>query len=810
MISGKKRTKLFDSGWKFKKDSVNGIENPAYNDASWRLLNLPHDWSIEDLPDQIADSVAGPFSKASAGRAATGYTVGGTGWYRKKFTLSGTEQNKVVYVGFDGVYMNSDVWLNGHHLGNHPNGYTPFQYNITSYLKPAGQQNVLAVRVKNSGQNSRWYSGSGIYRHVSLTFVNPVHLAPCGVFITTPKVSENSASVMLVATIANAGKTRNPVTLLVQLINSKGKIVGTAQKTVSISAEGKLDVKQHIEVVNPQLWSTESPDLYHARVTIKAGSKGIDEINVPFGIRSIQYSSRGFTLNGKVIKLKGGCVHHDNGPLGSSTIDRAEERKIEILKANGYNAIRTSHNPPSQQFLDACDRLGMLVIDEGFDMWNVAKTKDDYHLYFKEWWDKDLTAMILRDRNHPSVIMWSIGNEIPERADPNGLETTKMLTDRVHALDSTRPVTAAVCLFWEKPNQKYNWDEHTPAIFNLLDIAGYNYEYARYEKDHEKYPERIIVGTESFPDKTYENWREVERLPYVIGDFVWTAIDYIGEATLGHSKLIEANLKPVESKEVWPWSVGGSGDFDLTGLKKPSSYYRDVVWNNSKLEMMVHTPIPKGMKEELDRWGWPDEIPSWSWPDSEGDSLQVRVFSRSPLIQLELNGQIIAEQTMPGNSITAIFKIPYHPGTLTARCFDNGKEVASKTLKSSGSPKRIRLIADKTQIKADLNDLTYITAEVVDENGSVVPYAYNINISFSLVGLNGKIIGVGNGDPSDMSSFQNGNKKTYRGKCVAILQPSEKEGKIVVQATANGLMKGKIEIIVNKIGSINTSQNNRR
>lgn len=797
IFKSQERTRLFDSGWRFKQDSVKEAENPAYDDASWRLLNLPHDWSIEDLPNQIVDSIVGPFSKASISKGATGYTVGGIGWYRNKFTLSNSEQNKNVYINFDGVYMNADVWLNGHHLGNHPYGYSPFNFNLTTYLRPAGQQNVIVVRVRNLGHNSRWYSGSGIYRHVSLTFVNPVHIAPWGILITTPNVSNHSANVDLVATIDNTGKIKNQITLLTELFDSHGRSVGIAQKNAIIGAGGKLEIKQSIEVAHPILWSIERPEIYHALVKIKTGSKFLDLVDMPFGIRSIHFNSQGLTLNGKVIKLRGGCIHHDNGPLGSATLDRAEERKIEILKSNGFNAIRTSHNPPSQQFLDDCDRLGMLVIDEAFDMWNEPKNNDDYHLYFKEWWNKDITSMILRDRNHPSVVLWSIGNEIAERADSLGIATTKMLVDRVHELDSTRPVTEAVCQFWEPANKKYTWEKNTPPIFKLLGVGGYNYQYKDYEKDHLKYPDQIIVGTESFPNEAFENWQKSEKYSYVIGDFVWTAFDYIGEAQIGNAKLVKTNQKQdMASNEVWPWFNAFCGDFDLTGHKKSQSYYRDVVWKRSKIEMMVHRPIPKGMKEVVSAWGWPNEIPSWSWPKSEGDSLQVRVFSLSPIVRLELNGQKIAEQIIPVGSMTAVFKVPYQPGILTARCFDNGKEVSSKSLKTAGSPKRIRLIADRKVIKANLNDLSYITAEVVDENDNIVPYADNINISFHVMGRNGKIVAVANGNPIDMSGFQRVDKKTWGGRCLAILQPSEKAGRMEVIASAKGLINGKIEILI--------------
>ncbi|MFD1256898.1 glycoside hydrolase family 2 TIM barrel-domain containing protein [Mucilaginibacter terrae] len=792
-FSGKAGTRIFDRDWKFLRDSLQGAEKPSYNDATWNQVNLPHDWSISDLPTPSAGEVSGPFSHNSIGGAATGYTVGGTGWYRKAFILDPESAGKTVSINFDGAYMNAEVWLNGHYLGIQPYGYIPFHYELTAYLNKPGKVNVIAVKLQNAGKNSRWYSGSGIYRHVTLSLSNSIFIPINGLHIYSSGVSAAKATVGLELTVVNRSEHPALISVYTNIINSHGKVVGFLNKSLSIKAKDSTLAKYAVSLTRPDLWSTETPTLHQVTVKIRKGASEMDMLSMPFGVRGIEYSSKGFALNGKILKLKGGCIHHDNGLLGAMAIDRAEERKIELLKSAGYNAIRTSHNPPSEQLLAACDRLGMLVVEEAFDIWHKQKNSDDYHIAFDSWWNKDLTAMIMRDRNHPSVIMWSIGNEIPERVEPLGIETTKMLLNRVHELDPGRPVTSAICKFWEGPNHKYTWDRDTPPVFAVLDVSGYNYEYERYGPDLAKYPNRIIVGTESFPNQMLQNWREVEKYPGVIGDFVWTAFDYIGEATLGHSKIISENQPQTKTKDVWPWYFGGSGDFDLTGVKKPSGFYRDVVWNKSKIEMMVHAPIPHGMKEDLGQWSWPDEQHSWSWPKAKGDSLQVRVFSRTRQIRLMLNGKKVGEQIIPDTSITAVFKIPYQQGVLTAQALEKGKEIASTTLKTAGKPYAIRLIADRSVIKASLNDLSFITAKVVDENGDIVPYADDFKLNFKVSGK-GKLIAVGNGNPEDLSSFQAFERKVWHGQCMAVIQPVYIPGEIKIEASANGLASGSLVI----------------
>ena len=725
-ISTSGRTTSFDEGWLFIKDSLSGAEAPDFNDSGWRIVSVPHDWSIEDLPGQNGEDIIGPFDRSAIDKGGSGYMTGGTGWYRKNFIINEKDGDKTAYLQFDGVYMESDVWLNGKHLGFHPYGYTPFIYDITSYLNPPGQSNVVAVRVKNEGMNSRWYSGSGIYRHVWLALRNPVHIdVSGGIFITTPIVTEKTAEVKVAVTIINSGTTSESIVLRTELLGPSGKVVATVTGNSAVASGQTIEVTQDIPVQMPSLWSVEEPNLYIAKASVLINNKVVDNLSTHFGIRNIRIDSQnGFTLNGKSIELIGGCIHHDNGPLGAASIDRAEERKIEILKNNGFNAIRTVHNPPSSALLDACDRLGMLVINEIFDTWETAKRNQDYHLWFRDWWQRDVESWVRRDRNHPSVIIWSIGNEIREAFDTSGLRIARNLAGEIRRHDQTRWVTECFNDFAWMRGQKSKWDE-IPEHMALFDLIGYNYAYKRYEEDHIKYPDRVMIGTETNPPLALENYEQVKKHPYVIGYFVWTATDNLGEAGRGMPQLrdiVPDTSSPSTgggfSRDSWPVFTNYQGDIDLIGNRKVPSYYHFVVWGKSKVEMFVHRPVPKGKREVTSSWGFPDELKSWNWSGHEGEKMQVHVYTRSHQVRLELNGKIVGEQNLdPGKSITATFEVPYEPGTLIARCYDSGRETASQTLKTTGKPKAVRLIADRTRIRADRNDLAYVRAEIIDSEG---------------------------------------------------------------------------------------------
>jgi beta-galactosidase len=794
------REQLFDLGWSFLREDAPGAQDPTFDDSKWRKLDLPHDWSIEDL-DPGAEATGegtiwvggnaptrlGPFDVArSAGEEATGWVVGGTGWYRKRFHLA-AEPGSQAEIRFDGVYMNSEVWINGQSLGVHPYGYTSFAYDLTPYLKPDGE-NVLAVCVRNEGKNSRWYSGSGIYRHVWLTQSGEVRILLWGVAVTTPKVSRDLATVELSVAIENRGNSPKSGVVRVRLVDQHGDSAGTTEKQFNIPAADKAMVPLSVDVKSPKLWSPAEPNLYRSEVEIAIDGKIVDRTVTSFGIRSIQVDvEHGLRINGDSIKLKGGCVHHDNGILGSAAFDRAEERRVEILKANGFNAIRCSHNPPSPAFLDACDRLGMVVIDEAFDCWNLGKNDDDYHVYFDNWWERDIASMVLRDRNHPSIIFWSIGNEIDGRREPKGVAIAKQLRGAVKKLDTSRPVTMAVPGPYD--HNITEWQANDPAFLHL-DVGGYNYQWQQYETDHDRFPNRVMMGTETWEPEVYEAWRSAERLPYVLGDFIWTAIDYLGESALGHTILSQT---PGWWRQQYPWFNAYCGDIDLIGDKKPQSYYRDVLWNRSQLEVVVRRPLPKGRTEELANWGWWDEIHGWTWPGCEGVPLKVRAITTGDQVRLLLDGKEIGVKAVPKSAkLVAEFEVPYAPGLLQAVAFKDGLQIGSQILKTALRPAQLILKADRTAIRANRSDLAFVTVQIADAAGEPVPDLVR-KIDFEVSGV-GELAATGNANPKDVASFRQPNTRTFHGRCLAILRPLGSEGLITLQAKSEGLKSASVTV----------------
>lgn len=787
----------FNSEWRFFRGDTTGAEQPGFDDSHWRILDIPHDWSIEDLPNQAAHNIIGPFDRKSVGATSTGYAVGGRAWYRKTFLLQEKDRGKWLSVLFDGIYMNSDLWINGHHLGNHAYGYTPIHYDLTPYLNAAGQPNTLAVQVKNEGRNSRWYTGSGIYRNAWLILTDPLHIPLWGVFVSTPRVSEKVAAVNICASITNAWPTGVACLVHIRITNATGKTVVNSRVASHIKANETVTINRALNILQPHLWSPDNPALYKAELSVYRDGKLSGKSVTSFGIRSIYFDAKqGFLLNGKRFLLKGGSVHHDNGPLGAAAIDRAEARKVQLLKSNGFNAVRTSHNPPSESFLNACDSLGLLVIDEAFDMWQRPKNAQDYHLYFNDSWQKDLQSLVLRDRNHPSVLLWSIGNEINERADSSGLSLTRQLRNEVRKWDSTRPVTAGICDFSDFPKGTRHWDD-TALVFEILDVGGYNYQLETYLSDHKKYPSRVMIGTESFPKQRFENWQAVEKYPWVVGDFVWTAMDYMGETAIGHS--VMDNEKNGGALE-WPWFNANCGDIDLTGGKKPQAYFRDVVWNRSRIEMAVHAPVPKGLTELVSKWGWPDERQNWTWPGAEGRNMEVNVYSRYQIVRLELNGKLIAEKSHSSDSppLTTRFELPYSPGVLKASGVENGIVKEFVILQTAGKPQRIRLTAERAVIRADRNDLAYIRVEILDEKGIIVPDP--VSLTFSVEG-DAELVAVGNANPKDMRSFSTPECTTYHGSCLVVLRPKGKAGKARLTANSAVTPASKITIQLTAIAN---------
>lgn len=793
-----RRERLFDNGWLFLRDSTEGAREPGFDDSGWRLIDLPHDWSIEDLQGGNDSTRIGPFSKSSPGKYSTGHVIGGTAWYRKHYSVETGDEGKFHFLNFEGVYMESDVWLNGHHLGYHPNGYTPFSYELTPYLNPPGEDNVIAVRVSNTGANSRWYSGSGIYRHVWLNVLDSLCISDRNCFTYTLGYGKDSAKILVNAGFINRGAAEARTSVVIEILNDGEYLVAEDHSETSLPGSGEGKISRTVTIPAYQLWTLEKPYEYRTRISLYAGDELKDRYSYKFGIRTCTVSAEeGLKLNGKKVLMKGTCMHHDNGLLGAAAFNRSEFRRVEIMKANGFNAIRTSHNPPSRAFLDACDNLGMLVIDEAFDAWTVPKKPMDYSRFFPEWHERDLRSMIERDRNHPSVIIWSIGNEIPERADTAGIRIARELIGIIRELDTTRPVTNAICEFWDHPGRE--WDRTAPA-FAVLDIGGYNYKWKQYAADHRKYPGRIMMGTESVPREAKENWEAVENDPWVIGDFVWTGMDYLGEAGIGHTVYLDEGEESGFSMP-WPWYISWCGDIDICGNKKVQSYYRDVVWKRSMIEMAVQPPVPEGKHEVTSYWGWPDEYRSWNWPGKEGKDMKVRVYTRYPAVRVELNGKVAGDQSASlengmstGTDSLRVFEfeVPYEAGMLTAIAHSGGKDIESRTLRTSGPARTIHLSADRGEIWASRKEVAYVNVQIQDAQGRLVPDAAS-PITLTVTGA-GMLIGAGNADPTGMESLQDSTFTTFRGRALVIVRSDGSQGWIEIEATSPGLDKGIADI----------------
>lgn len=768
---------LFDYDWKFTLGDYPAASNPDFNDSLWRSLDLPHDWSIEQAPDP---------SEASGNDG--GYFPTGTAWYRKNFYIPAEWLGKTISLCFEGVYMNSEVFINGHSLGIHPYGYTSFIYELTTYLN-YGQNNVISVRVDNATQkNCRWYSGSGIYRHVLLYINNPVHIDPWGVFITSGSISDKKAIVELSTRIKNKSDSAQKIRLSSVLKDKNDRIAGKNNKTILVPANEEIEIIQQIKVKNPQLWSPSSPQLYTAEISLFQKDKQLHKSSNIFGIRSIQYSSEeGFKLNGQSILLNGGCVHHDHGCLGAASYDRAEERKVELLKAAGFNAVRTSHNPFSPAFYEACDRLGLMVIGEAFDGWRTAKTAHDYANYFDEWSQKDLESMVLRDRNHPSIILWSTGNEIIERTEPQAVETAKRLADIVRKLDPTRPVTSALTTWGQ------GWTIFDP-LFAEHDIGGYNYQIHSAESDHERVPSRIMLQTESYPKDAFYCWNMVRQHPYIIGDFVWTAMDYLGESGIGGYYYPGEEAVDHWVNDRYPWHGAYCGDIDLCGRRKPVSHYRSMLWNNTdSLYMAVYEPNPADGAIRLTGWAVRPCRASWTWPGHENKIIDVVVYSKYDKVRLYLNDELMGEKPCGfDQEFKAVFSIPYQQGIIKACGVRGTEEQAVCSLQTAGPAAKIRLIADRIKLKSNGQDLAFISVEITDEQGIVRSDADHC-LHFMIEGA-GSVAGLGNANLKDSESYQAASRKAFQGYALAVIKSKRQAGPVQLTVSSPGLQTATVSL----------------
>ncbi|GAB3577775.1 beta-galactosidase GalB [Hymenobacter daeguensis] len=765
----------FNKGWKFYLGDEANAKDTDFKDVGWRSLTLPHDWSIE-----------GKFDEKNPAKPEGGGLPTGIGWYRKTFTMPAV-QGKNVYIEFDGVYKHSEVWLNGHSLGQRPNGYISFRYELTPYLRPAGQPNVLAVRVDNSAQpDSRWYTGSGIYRNVRLVTTHQVAVGEWGTFVSTPQVSARAATVAMQTQLRNATGTPKTVTVETVLLDKTGQEVARQVKSGVRLAGTSATISQTLNLPKPQRWSVTKPYLYRVRTTILAGKTVEDEVETPLGVRTCVFDAqKGFLLNGQPLRIQGVCQHHDLGALGAAVNVRAMERQLEMLQKMGCNAIRTAHNPPAPELLDLCDQMGFLVLDEAFDMWVKKKNSQDYHLDFKQWHQRDLEDQIRRDRNHPSVFLWSIGNEIREQFDSTGTRLTRELTATVKRLDPTRPVTSA--LTEQEPAKNFISQS------GVLDVLSFNYKHADYPQLPRNFPGQKFLATEiaaafetrghydlpsdsiriwpldgktklttGNPDLTassYDNarpywgatheaaWRAVKNSQFMTGAFVWSGFDYLGE--------------PLP----YPWPARSSyfGVIDLAGFPKDAYYLYQSEWTTKPV---LHL------------------LPHWNW--TPGQLVDVwAYFSQADEVELFLNGKSLGIKKKSPDDLHVMWRVPYAPGTLQAISRKGGQTVLTSTIKTAGSAAKIELTADRTQLRADGKDLSFLTVRVLDAAGNLVPDAANL-VKFSVSGP-GFVAGVDNGYQASLESFKSPERKAYNGLALAIIQTKERAGAITVRAEAAGL-----------------------
>jgi beta-galactosidase len=772
----------FNQNWRFQLGEVANGQDVRLNDSKWRQLDLPHDWSIE-----------GEFSEKHPAGTGGGALPGGVGWYRKSFTLPAATKGTLVFVEFDGVYRNSEVWINGHYLGKRPYGYSSFEYELTPHLVYGKQQNVIAVRVDNSQQpNSRWYSGSGVYRNVWLTTINPLHVEHWGTYVTTPEVTTREATVVITTKVSNRSQSAAPVNLTTIIQDASGRVVARDRQTGVTQTGSRAEVSQTLTVPAPILWSDERPYLYKVFSQLDQGGRPLDGYVTPFGIRTFRFDvDKGFILNGKPVKIRGVCNHHDLGSLGAAVNTRAIERQLEMLKAMGVNGLRTSHNPPAPELLELTDKMGFIVMDEAFDVWKIQKTKFDYHLDWDQWHKRDLEDMVLRDRNHPSIFIWSIGNEVMEQwnDNPEGGRISRELRGIVRNLDKTRPITAA-CNGVTVHNKVITEGE--------LDLIGTNYHHYKIPELQTLFPGRPLIEAETnsavasrgsytmpsdeirrWPTKeedilklgpnyecsAYDNstvswgsaheehWKLIEKRDFISGMFIWTGWDYLGEPT------------------PYPWPAVSSyfGIIDLAGFPKDPYFLYQSEWTN---QPVLHL------------------FPHWNW--KQGETIDVVAYFNADEVELFLNGRSKGTKRKQGGEMEVFWRLPFEPGVLKAVSRKNGKVVLTRKIRTAEEPARIVLIPDRKTITADGMDLSFVTVKIVDRNGTLVTSANNL-IKFELTG-EASIAGVDNGHQISHESFKGRQRKAFHGMALAIIQAKKKPGRIVLKANSDNLRSASVVI----------------
>ncbi len=788
------RRASFDDGWRFAPGDPEGASRGEFNDRGWRVVDLPHDWSIE-----------GEFAEDAPAKGNGAYLPTGLGWYRKSFPTTAAMRGKRVVIEFDGVYQRSEVWINGASLGMRPYGFSSFAYDLTPHLAAAGKVNTIAVRVDNSLQpNCRWYSGSGIYRHTWLRMTDPLHIARHGVFVRTPEVSAQSASVAITVKFVNEGTREAEFELLTEVVDSSGAVVQKSSSAHSVGAGAEGHAEASFTLSSPNLWSVERPAMYRMRSTLRTRGEDVDAAVTPFGVRDVKFDvDRGLLINGEHVKMNGVCIHGDGGSVGTAVPERIWERRLELLREMGCNAIRLSHNPPAPELLDLLDRTGFLVMDEAFDEWKQPKGQTPqygYHKYFEEWSERDLTAMIERDRNHPCIVFWSVGNEVPDQSDPEGPARLRQLKEILYRADSTRLITAACDQIEAEPKAAL------PEFLEELDVVGYNYvdrwrdrREKFYSIDRHRYPARRFVGTESstvfgargvyatdqsdalFFERASNAEIEVEQLQkfiqtydYVSGDFLWTGIDYLGEAK-------------------WPNKLAATGPLDTCGFKKDSFYFYQSLWTKKPV---LHL------------------FPHWNWAGREGSVISVTCFTNCDTVELFLNGKSCGVKgfAFPRPGMTETYghyppraralqttgdlhlswDVLYEPGILVAKGTKDGQVVQTAEIHTTGVAAKLELTVDRAKIRTRRDDVAHVTVRVLDAEGRVAPAANN-QIRFKLAG-EGRIIGVDNGRPDSHEPYKANTRAAFNGMALVLLQSNGQPGAMTLTAEADSLAPASVEV----------------
>lgn len=817
-----------DKKWTFRRGLLDSVGMMAADPGI--VVDLPHDGMIGLDVSRDAQALY-----------ESGYYPGDVCNYTKYVYIPKEWETGVVGLQFDGAMMHAAVEINGCKVAEHHYGYSPFYVDLTDYVT-FGEENRITVNLNTGVQpSSRWYTGSGLYRGVTLLHAPEVHIIPDGVYLFTKEVTEEFA--LLEAQVDVENSTRENKLALVTLTlfregENKEDNATVVRRTIQINPGKSETARLAVHLKNPVLWDADEPNLYHVKATVKelgsyrthfmeSSHPTVDEADTVFGVRTITADAvRGLRINGKATKLKGGCIHHDNGLLGAVSLYECEARKVRKLKEIGFNAIRTAHNPPSRYLVEACDRLGMYIFDEAFDAWGIAKRTGDYSQYFETQWEKDLTSFVRRDRIHPSVILWSTGNEIPERGGlNNGYTLAKKLADTIRTLDASRPISNGICSMWSGlddalatgQNQAQNaenkraedfWEKQTEAFTNGLDIVGYNYMEELYTRDHELYPERVILGSENFPKEIGYRWRMVEELSYVIGDFTWTAWDYLGEAGIGKSVFAEKD-DPIIGQGSWalmppatspyPWRLANDADVDITGRVRPQGDYRSVVFGSERTFVYSVHPKHFGKTEVISMWGFPDVQKCWNYDTFEGCPIEVVVFSGAEEVELIVNGQLLQRKKVDKDGIlpySVRFETTYQRGTLEAVSYCFGKEISRDRLVTSKPASKLRLLPEKTKLFPDGHDLVFIGIDILDEENQLVTDA-SVKLTATVEGA-GSLAGFGTGNPKTEENYTDGETVTYHGHATAVLRSAYETGTIRLCVKAEGMKPEQVQIDVDE------------